>query len=226
MSAASPLPAAFDRYVQGGAQRFLLERSCDRLQPVERTTQRTILARRTRCSVSAGGLLGPLIRNPRTTMGLDCLPKRCPCGNHKISTTIPDGLTHRDDEPCPFASDRFPIGMLATCCSLRGKAAAYELDALGEGELSDRMYRDMTAEEAPRFATVLREAADRLEATYADEPAKPKGAGWGRYLGLDEHGQPIWSEFTTFEDALARIREAARWYEKVGALGFGVDAWS
>ena len=28
-----------------------------------------------------------------------------------------------------------------------------------------------------------------------------------------------------FEEALDAIREAARWYEKVSGLGFGVNAW-
>jgi hypothetical protein len=35
----------------------------------------------------------------------------------------------------------------------------------------------------------------------------------------------IWGKYSTFEEALAWIREAARWYEKVGHLGFGVHAW-
>ncbi len=154
-------------------------------------------------------------------MGLDCIPLRFALTAAGISNEADEqsGLTHLPDEPCPFANDNFPIGMLGTCCSLRGKAAAYELAALGETELSNRMYSTMTIEEAGAFADELRGAADRLEQTYADKP-KPEGASWNNFA--DGKVTPV---RTPFDEALATIREAARWYEKVATLGFGVHAW-
>jgi hypothetical protein len=170
--------------------------------------------------------LGPFIRNQMTNhMGLDNLPRRCGCAKHPHLPNVPDdGTTHNPDEPCPFEKDNFPTGMLGTCCSLRGKVAAHELEALGEISLSEAMYGDMTAEEAENFARKLRAAAERLEVEYAGKADKPKGAGWNGQW--DKEKQKIeWQKYSTFEDALTSIREAARWYEKVASLGFGVRAW-
>jgi hypothetical protein len=118
-------------------------------------------------------------------MGLDNLPRRCDCPKRSHLPKVPDdGTTHNPGEPCPFEKDNFPTGMLGTCCSLRGKVAAHELEALGEISLSEGMYGDMTAEEAERFAHKLREAADRLETKHADRSEKPKGAGWNGTLNV------------------------------------------
>ena len=157
-------------------------------------------------------------------MGLDCLPITSPCWRPDAQRELPEAMTHLPEEPCPFAADDNPIGMLGTCCSLRGKVAAYELDALGEAELCERMYKDMSAEEAIAFAAELFAAADRLEREHAGTPDKPKGAGWdGTYDS--ERKDWVWQTYSTFEAALASIRQAARWYDKVGRLGFGVHAW-
>lgn len=155
-------------------------------------------------------------------MGLDCLPLRLATTAAGVSEEADQqtGLTHQPEEPCPFENDNFPIGIMATCCSLRGKAAAYELAALGEADLSDRMYANMTVEEAGAFAAELRAAADRLEQTYADKP-KPEGAEWNSF-----DGKKVTPVRTPFHEALATIREAARWYEKVSDMGYGVYAWS
>ncbi len=157
-------------------------------------------------------------------MGLDNYPIRCTCGKHSYSHGIPKGYTHREEEPCPFEQDRFPIGMMGACCWLRGKAAARELEALREGALADRMFQDMTAEEALAFAEQLVDAALRLEGRHAGQPDKPKGAGWNGTWDA-ERKEWVWETYSTFEEALSQIREAARWYEKVGRLGFGVHAW-
>ena len=43
---------------------------------------------------------------------------------------------------------------------------------------------------------------------------------------LDESAQAyVYRQEPTFAEGVATIREAARWYEKVSTLGFGVDAW-
>ena len=170
--------------------------------------------------------LGPFTPN-HTSMGLDCYPKFCPalsCGE-QAATDIPEWLTHPENAPCPFAGDNFPIGMVGTCCSLRGKRAAHELEALRELDLSNRMYEDMTVAEALAFAEDLRAAADRLEQKHRTDAEKPKGAGWNGTWDK-ERDEWVYQDHSTFEEALAAIREAARWYEKVGKLGFGVTTWA
>jgi hypothetical protein len=180
---------------------------------------------RTMASADAAKRLGPLIHNPMTTMGLDNFPKRCGCLKHPHGPDLPDdGTTHNPGEPCPFEKDNFPKGICGTCCSLRGKAAAHELEALGESSLSNRMYDDMTAEEAENFAKELRDVADRLELKHAGNTEKPKGAGWNGKWKKEKRDWD-WQTYSTFAEALAVIREAARWYEKVADLGYGVHAW-
>lgn len=179
----------------------------------------------TMASAEAARRLGPLIRNQPTNMGLDNFPEKCGCAKHSYPSNVPDcGATHGPDEPCPFEKDDFPIGMMGTCCSLRGKAAARELEALGEHRLAEAMYRDMTCAKVEIFAKKLREAADRLERRHAGQSAKPTGAGWNG-LWVAKKKEWEWQNHSTFEEALAAIREAARWYEKVASLGFGVHAW-
>jgi hypothetical protein len=175
-------------------------------------------------SADVADRLGPFIPHPTTTMGLDNFPRHCPCGQRPVTNNTPDHLTHPEDAPCPFATDNFPIGMLGNCCSLRGKLAAHNLEALGEMGLAGAMYRDMTAEDAIAFARALRDTAGHLERLYADQPDKPKGAG---VLGTWDAKRRdwIWQNRVPFDQALTSIREAARWYEKVGRLGFGVYAW-
>lgn len=114
--------------------------------------------------------------------------------------------------------------MLGTCCSLRGKAAAYELEALGCVELGERMYDDMTCTQAASFAIELRNAADTLDRKYDGAVEKPHGAGYNGILNPTTH-ETVWSDYSTFEEAVDTIRDAARWYEKIGGMGFGVHAW-
>jgi hypothetical protein len=170
--------------------------------------------------------LGPLIRNQMTNhMGLDNLPKQCGCPKHPYEPNLPEvGATHKPGEPCPFEKDSFPIGMLGTCCSLRGKAAARELEALGLLHLSARMYKDMSAEKAVEFSKDLRLAIARLEVQHADKTERPRGAGWNGRMNAKTKGVE-YQTYSTFEEALDVIREAACWYEKIAGLGFGVHAW-
>jgi hypothetical protein len=157
-------------------------------------------------------------------MGLDLIPKRCGCTKHPHDENHPDkGTTHKPDESCPFEQYLFPKGMLGTCCSLRGKVAARELAALGESKVSERMFEDMSAEEAIEFADELRAAADRREESALNNK-KPSGAGWNGVWN-EKAERWDWQDYSTFEQALDSIREAAAWYEKVGSLGYGVWAW-
>ena len=132
-------------------------------------------------------------------------------------------MTHLPEEPCPFEADDNPVGFFCTCCSLRGKVAAHELEALGETRLSESMYEDKEAEDAIAFAVKLNKAADKLERDHAGDADKPKGASWGETW---DSRRKTWTGGTqsTFEEAIAAIRQAARWYDKVGRLGFGVHA--
>ncbi len=155
-------------------------------------------------------------------MGLDLLPR--PTDRLDETAALPRGMTHRARATCPFASDDFPIGPMGTCCSLRGKVAAENLDALGESDACRRMHDDMDAAEALRFATTLRETADRLEQRHAGTKEKPKGGAQGGMINMDTGAFTPWPQ-PSFEEALASIREAANWYEKVARLGFGVHAW-
>ena len=186
----------------------------------------TVIERtRTMASAEAAKRLGLLIRNQTTTMGLDNFPKQCGCHKHPYDPILPKkGTTHNPGEPCPFEKDEFPKGMLGTCCSLRGKVAADELKALGETHTSANMYKDMSAESAATFSKELRLVADILERRHTSDADRPQGAGWNG-LWNDETKSWEYQKYSTFEDALASVREAARWYEKVAELGFGVHAW-
>lgn len=98
-----------------------------------------------------------------------------------------------------------------------------ELEALGEISLSNVVYFDMTNEQAVEFAAALRATATALDGQYSDSAAKPRGACQGaRWNQERKQSEDIYS---TFEEAIATIREAAHWYEEVGSLGFGVHAW-
>lgn len=66
--------------------------------------------------------------------------------------------------------------------------------------------------------------ADALEDAHTDIDEKPRGAGWNGEWN-DETKQWDWQKYSTFEEAIDEIRIAARWYEKVAELGFGVRAW-
>jgi hypothetical protein len=101
--------------------------------------------------------------------------------------------------------------------------AARELEAYGETTLSGRMYKNMCAEDAIVFAYELRAAADALEESESSTTEKPKGAGYNGEWNAKEQRWD-WQGFSTFEEALYSIREAAAWYEKVGSLGYGVWA--
>ena len=114
--------------------------------------------------------------------------------------------------------------MHATCCSLRGKIAAAELETFGENGVSARMFEHMTAEAALAFAQTIRRATDRIEAQRANDNPKPRGAGQVLRLNA-ETGESSYDRYSTFEEALASIRQAADWYGFVASLGYGVYAW-
>ncbi len=136
---------------------------------------------------------------------------------------MPIGLTHREADPCPFEKDRFPQTDLGNCCTLYAEPAYLELKALGLRDLAADMRDPISAEDAIGLASMLRKAVRGQEVEYSEKDVKPHGRGIAGHVD-DASGQFVWTRFTTFEDALACIRQAADWYEKVGTLGFGVNA--
>jgi hypothetical protein len=134
-------------------------------------------------------------------------------------------MTHQKPDPCPFKDDGHPIGVFGSCCSFRGNVAALYLLALGLGWLAPGLYTDKTPEEAITFAARLREAIERLRETMnaaaqrANQPVddlftsgtvKVPDVGWEFPIG----------------QGVDAIEAVARWYDKIGQMGFGVHAWS
>lgn len=107
---------------------------------------------------------------------------------------------------------------------MRGKMAAENLHALGELDVCKLLHEDPDTDRTLHVAARLRDAADRLEQRYQDQSEKPSGASHGGRLNVDTGEFTPWPQ-PSFEEAIASIREAADWYEKVGRLGFGVHAW-
>lgn len=90
--------------------------------------------------------------------------------------------------------------------------------------MAARMFEHMSAETALAFARTLRQAADRIEAKHGTDNPKPRGAGQVLMLNA-ETGDIGYDRYSTFEEALASIRQAADWYGFVASLGYGVYAW-
>jgi hypothetical protein len=103
--------------------------------------------------------------------------------------------------------------------------AAYELETLGETDLSERMYQDMTDEEAKDFADELQAVAARLKSEHVGQSRRPKQPVWEGILNA-KTGNREYQQFADFEEALVEIRKASRWYRTVARLGYGVAAWS
>lgn len=167
-------------------------------------------------------LPGRLIPND-DHMGLDNYPVRCGCGKHTYRRGMSlRGFAHLEKEECPYEGDSFDHGI--ACCWLRGSAAAFELQALGNEDLAGRVRNDMTAEEALAFAGELWRFADEQEKLFSGKEPKPRGAWW-KAMSIDRGNVRISEGYATFEHAIARIRNAASWFEKTSRLGFGVGTW-
>jgi hypothetical protein len=166
-----------------------------------------------------------LIRNQTASMGLHLYPVRCGCPEHPLDPNLPDeDTTHQPDEPCPF--DNFPFDSAddrPSCCSLSGQIAARELQALGEMELSDRMYKDMTAEEASSFSDELWDTAKRIEKEARRKLRKPKDESWNGSRKVPVKNW-VYRDERAFEEAIDSLLQAASWYEELGDRGYGVGA--
>jgi hypothetical protein len=150
--------------------------------------------------------------SPKNHMGLDIFPI-CSAPN------IPGGFSHPEGEPCPFRKDGITGG---NCCWLDGRVTTAELEALGESALAERMHDNMTPHEAIDFAVRLNNAANALERRHRYSNPKPTGAGWSE--AWDSTDRKC-KKYSTFDEAIASIREAARWYKEIGSRGCSVHTW-
>lgn len=137
---------------------------------------------------------------------------------------IPFGMTHPNDTPCPFANDKRYVGYINTCCSFNTEKAAKSLTTFGHVALSNLLHMELEAEKLPDVAKELRRAASDADERYVrpmdtfDDPQRG-----GITADVKERFNPCLRP--AFEEALASIRHAADWYEKVGRLGFDVEVW-
>ena len=150
------------------------------------------------------------------------IPQRT--ANLESSDELPFGMTHSSGTPCPFANDKLAVGYINTCCSFNVEKTAENLASFGYATLATLLKMELTAEMLPDIAQELRRAADALEERYVkpmDTYADPRLGGITDRV--PERFNPWFRP--AFEKALASIRDAADWYEKVGNLGFDVDVW-
>lgn len=137
---------------------------------------------------------------------------------------LPFGMTHPNDTPCPFANDNLPVGYINTCCSFNTEAASKHLVTLGNVTLAELLHMELVTEKLPYVAKELRRTADAFDERYVQP--------------MDTYDDPVLGGITdtvkerfnsclrpAFEAALASIRQAADWYEKIGRLGFDVGVW-
>lgn len=137
---------------------------------------------------------------------------------------LPLGQIHAGDTSCPFADDSLPGGG-ATCCSFSTEFAVKALYEFGKVELIKALRKDLDADDAVALARDLRRCADLLDRRYVPPKDTEDGTQTG---GVMNPATGVFTPWTplAFETALASIRQAADWYEKVGKLGFGVHVWS
>lgn len=156
-------------------------------------------------------------------MTLDNLPIPCGCGKHSEAWSFSVRGIHPSGKLCPIQIEDFPGGLLSTCRPLRGSQVVRKLAALGAEGLAYEMLEDMSCEEALDFACRLRKTADHLESEHqgdAEKSERPYRTTGKKPMKKD----CPWGTHTNLDESLAKIREAAQWYEKVSRLGYGVHA--
>jgi hypothetical protein len=153
-------------------------------------------------------------------MGLDLLPRSTSASSAQFSP----GMTHLEDQPCPFSKDDNPHGVLATCCSFRGNPLAVYLLAMGLAPVAFDLYEDKkTAEDTIAFGEALRKLAIDMQSTFtklqqrAGRDPSPSDEAVIEVPGLD------WK--FPVANLIEALEAASDWYEKVGRMGFGVKAW-
>lgn len=100
--------------------------------------------------------------------------------------------------------------------SFRGSFLELCEDILGRELLSTAWTDWMRPEEAVEYGQRLLEAAERAARSGAPPPAKPARRWW---RGKSQRQEP------TFEEKLAILRDAGRWYVFWGSRGHPIQAW-
>lgn len=148
---------------------------------------------------------------PRQVTGLDS------------QESLPFGMTHLNDTPCPFANDKLPTGFINTCCSFCSAKVVEDLARFGHVTLAALLTKEATNEKLPYIAKELRRAADALPEQYVEPGEDEMSQRGGVRQRLTDAFVPLARQ--QFEESLALIRKAADWFEKVGHLGFDVGTW-
>lgn len=143
---------------------------------------------------------------------------------HPGTDDLPFGMTHPNDTPCPFANDDLPRGYINTCCSLCTTSAAEALCTLGRPVIERFLRGSLPIDALPTIAQELRQAADSIEQRYVEPTDRDGVAQPGGIIDIETGNLTPWSRHR-LDEALASIRQAADWYQKVEALGFDVEAW-
>ncbi len=137
---------------------------------------------------------------------------------------LPFGMAHPNDTPCPFADDKRPVGYINTCCSFNTAQVVESLLDFGKLGLAKLLTEDLSVSSTLVVAGELRRSAEWANGRYEEPTDEPDTSETGGFTNLAT-GEFIPRVRFEFDEALALIRQAADWYEKVGKLGFGVHAW-
>lgn len=152
-------------------------------------------------------------------MAIRWIPVPCRCEKHAAEHhNAHDGKVHRDNEPCPLASQDFLHPKGGTCCSFEGRAAGKVLLLLRELELCAGLCESYkSAEDALDFAAKLRAVAEQLD---SESPASLTPLTI--YSMGDELPDVNVAADIPTEHALYILSAAAKWYQRVGERGYGV----
>ncbi len=132
-------------------------------------------------------------------------------------------MTHLHGDPCPLGIEAIPHELMQTCCALPGGPVAAALRKLRAEHLDCLIWDDMTCEEAIAFGEEIRQLADNMERAHPARRIARKTSDQDT-AGDDREVWPF-SRSSTFADALVTLRHAAGWFDRVGTMGFAVDAW-
>lgn len=136
---------------------------------------------------------------------------------------LPFGMTHPNDTPCPFAGIELSHGYINTCCSFSTAVAAKNLARFRRPALAHLLQMSLDADSVPDLVRELQLASEELELQYVEPQDEHTPSESGLVDAVTKEFIPVAG--SAFESALASIHMAIYWYQTVGGLGFGVEAW-
>lgn len=151
---------------------------------------------------------------------LYCVPVPCRCGRHGRYRSEP-GIIHLSSEACPFAALSQNPAFLGSCCTLFADSARKNLIAAYEFGLANDMEDDLSSEHAFMLGLRILAWAEEAEGRLSDLGAGERPRGRVTAVTSDEEGLRAVAH-AKFEEAIASVRVAARWYEHVARRGYGV----